>query len=352
MTDKCQPTIPPPPLPPHQEKEGTFYSISTAALPAADEEEPPPPPAVDAAADKAGRVGIAGGCGEVMDTLMGLTPPPRLPKAAKGEAVGEGSLALKEMRARGDCPKPPPEEERLEGERSSLAVVEVLLTCMGGGRGEEGEEVVTEAVTLWDTFTLRVIPGLNGMLPPTPLPLVVVFPPALDASTLAPGSDIEGGESAPCAFAAATAMEGVDDDDDDEEEEDALERGEKDRIVSAAAMVVVVVVVVAALGVEGEVKGPSCHPLSWLASHFCRRAFLSSAGVRDAGEDMAVGREGDRGLGERTRPPLPPLLALTSVAAPRGGERGVRETPGEGGGRNPPPPRGDSVSNRERPPER
>ena len=68
---------------------------------------------------------LAGGCGEDMDTLMGFTPPPRLPKAAKGEAVGEGSLALNEMRARGDCPKALP-EERLEGERSSLAVEEVL----------------------------------------------------------------------------------------------------------------------------------------------------------------------------------------------------------------------------------
>lgn len=142
----------------------------------------------------------------------------------------------------------------------------------------------------------------------------------------------------------------------EEEEEVARERGEKVRVESEVKEGEVTP---PALGVEGEISAPSCHPLSWLASHFCRRAFLSSAGVvMEAGEDTEGMREGDSGLGERTGPPpllllLLLLLTMTLMLAPRwGGERGVRVTPGEGGGRNPPPPRGDRVSYRERPPER
>lgn len=56
---------------------------------------------------------------------------------------------------------------------------------MKGGRGEEGEEVLRVALTFWDTFTLRVIPGLKGMLPP----LLPLAPPA--------GESAEEGERGP-----------------------------------------------------------------------------------------------------------------------------------------------------------
>ena len=59
---------------------------------------------------------------------------------------------------------------------------------MKGGSGEEGEEVVlSAALTFWDTFTLRVIPGLKGMLPPLP-PLA---PPAVESAE-------EGERGPPC----------------------------------------------------------------------------------------------------------------------------------------------------------